>query len=72
MISRAYLSPFSDRQGDKRESWPAINTMARDLSISRSTVKRALADLERLGYIKKESAFRSNRAQSSNRYKIIR
>ena len=63
---------LSDRQGDKAETWPGINTMARDLSVSRSTVIRAIADLERLGYIKKESAFRSNGAQSSNRYRVIR
>jgi len=63
---------LSDRQGTAEKSWPGINTMARDLSMSRSTVKRALADLERLGYIIKESAFRKNGAQTSNRYKIIR
>jgi len=62
---------LSDRQGTADETWPGINTMARDLSMSRSTVKRALADLERLGYILKESAFRPNRAQTSNRYRVI-
>ena len=63
---------LSDRQGNKAETWPGINSMARDLTMSRSTVIRAIADLERLGYILKESAFRTNGAQTSNRYKVIR
>ena len=63
---------LGDRQGTRGESWPGINTMARDLSMSRSTVKRAIADLERFGYIEKQSAFRSNGAQSSNRYTVVR
>ena len=63
---------LSDRQGSKEKTWPGINTMARDLSISRSTVIRAIADLERLGYIQKEAAFRPNKAQTANRYKVIR
>jgi len=74
VLSRAksvYLY-LSDRQGIADETWPGINTMARDLSISRSTVIRALADLERLGYITKEAAFRPNKAQTANHYKVIR
>jgi DNA-binding transcriptional MocR family regulator len=64
---------LSDRQGSKEEAWPGIDKMAHDLSISRSTVIRAIADLVRLGYIEKQAAFRPNsRAQTSNRYKVIR
>ena len=63
---------LADRQGDKGETWPGINTMARDLSVSRSTVIRAIADLERLGYVEKQVAFRPNKAQTANRYKVIR
>ena len=74
VLSRAksvYLY-LSDRQGTADETWPGINTMARDLSMSRSTVIRAIADLERLWYIQKEAAFRPNKAQTANRYKVIR
>ena len=53
-------------------AWPGLNAMVRDLSMSRSTVIRAIADLERLGYIEKQAAFRSNKAQTANRYKVIR
>ena len=63
---------LSDRQGTAGETWPGINTMARDLSMSRSTVIRAIADLERLGYIQKQAALRPNKAQTANRYKVNR
>ena len=36
-----YLHDRANRDG---ESWYAIGTMAKDLSLSRSTIKRALAD----------------------------
>ena len=50
--------------------WPGIKTIAADLGISRSTVKRALADLERHGYIEKELRYRDNGSSTSNLYKI--
>jgi DNA-binding transcriptional regulator YhcF (GntR family) len=74
VLSRAnavYLY-LSDHQGTKEATWPGINTMARELTMSRNTVIRAVADLERLGYIIKESAFRPNKAQTANRYRVIR
>ena len=74
MLTRAksvYLY-LSDRQGTAGETWPGIKTMARDLSMSRSTVIRAIADLERLGYIEKQAAYRPNKAQTANRYKVNR
>lgn len=37
-----YLSDRSDREG---KCYPAIGTIARELKLSRSTVKRALTDL---------------------------
>ena len=45
-----YLSDRADQEG---YCFPAINTIARELSISRSTVKRAIQDLERHGYLGK-------------------
>ena len=64
---------LSDRQGTKEDAWPGINTMAKNLNMSRNTVIRAIADLERLGYIIKEATFRpSSGAQTTNRYKVIR
>ena len=41
-----------DRANSEGESWYAIGTIAADLGLSRSTVKRALNDLVRLGRVK--------------------
>ena len=38
-----------DRANKDGESWYAIDSIARDLHLSRSTVKRAVQDLLRLG-----------------------
>lgn len=40
-----------DRANSEGESWYAIGTIAADLGLSRSTVKRALNDLVRLGRV---------------------
>ena len=43
-----------DRANGDGESWYAIGTIATDLGLSRSTVKRALSDLVRLGKVEKQ------------------
>ena len=62
-----YLQDRSNREG---ESWYAIGTIARDLSLSRSTVKRALADLARLGRVEILPRYRENGGRSSNLYRV--
>lgn len=43
-----------DRQDKECKAWPSIKTIAADLSLSRSTVKRAIKDLEKsLSYTKR-------------------
>lgn len=59
---------LKDRSDAKGECWPAINTIARETSMSRSTVKRGIADLIRCGLLTKESRYRENGSNSSNRY----
>ena len=44
-----YLRDRSDAEG---KCWPGIKTIASDMKLSRSTVKRALHDLEQHGYLK--------------------
>ena len=44
-----------------------MNTIAADMQLSRSTVKRALHDLVRAGLIEKESRYRENGSHTSNR-----
>lgn len=54
-----------DRAGSAKQCWPGINRIAADLKLSRSTVKRALADLEAAGRVTREARFRDNGSQSS-------
>ena len=60
-----------DRMDSERKAWPGLNTIAKDLSVSRSTVKRAVKDLEKTGLIRKEPHFRENGSATSNRYYLI-
>ena len=56
-----------DRAGKGTDCWPAVNTIAADLQLSRSTVKRALHDLVKAGLIEKELRYRENGSNTSNR-----
>jgi len=62
-----YLCDRSDTEG---KCWPGIKTIAVDLKLSRSTVKRAIADLEKLGYLEKEHRYRENGSYTSNLYTV--
>ena len=60
-----------DRMDSERKAWPGLNTIAKDLSVSRSTVKRAVKDLEKAGLIRKEPHCRENGSATSNRYYLL-
>ena len=45
--------------------------MARELSLSSSTVKRAIWDLEKASLIRKEPHYRENGSVTSNRYYLL-
>ena len=62
-----YLRDRSDAEG---RCWPGIQTIASDMKLSRSTVKRALHDLEQHGYIQKDFRHRSNGSSTSNLYTV--
>ena len=59
-----------DRSNTVKTCFPSIKTISKDTKLSRSTVKRAIFDLEKKGYIEKERRFRSNGANSSNLYTL--
>ncbi len=63
---------LSDRANKDGTCFPAIRTIARDLSTSVSTVKRAIRDLERNGFIQKKQRWRENGGKSSLLYEIIK
>lgn len=62
-----YLHDRADAEG---KCWPGIKRIASDLNLSQSTVKRALADLERRGYLKKLPRYRPNGSSTSNLYSV--
>ena len=66
--AKQVLMYLHDRANQDGESWYAIGTMAKDLSLSRSTIKRALAELISQGRVKKHIRFRKNGGRTSNRY----
>jgi len=57
-----YLKDRADKDG---KCYPAIGTIGRDLKLSRSTVKRAIADLVRAGRLEKEQRWRESGGRSS-------
>jgi len=57
-----------DRCDSEKKAWPSVKRIARDLSISDKTVRRAVKDLEKAGLVRKEYAKRDNGSFTSNRY----
>ena len=68
--AKQVLVYLHDRANKDGESWYAIGTMAKDLSLSRSTIKRALAELIRQGRVEKQARFRESGGITSNCYRI--
>ena len=62
-----YLRDRSDAEG---KCWPGIKTIASDMKLSRSTVKRAVSDLEKAGYLVKVPRYRPNGSSTSNLYTV--
>ena len=58
---------LKDRAGKGQGCWPAVKTIASDLDLSRSTIKRALHDLTKAGLVEKETRYRENGSHTSNR-----
>jgi GntR family transcriptional regulator len=61
---------LSDRADKNGECWPAIPTIASDLKLSQSTVRRALHDLRKAGLVSTEQRYREKGGKSSLLYKI--
>lgn len=64
-----YLKDRSNREGT---CYPAIGTIAGELNLSVSTVKRAITDLEKNGFIRKKQRWRDNGGRSSLLFEIIK
>ena len=62
-----YLKDHANKEGI---CWPGIKTIAAGVSLSRSTVKRALDDLVRAGLVEKSNRWRGHGSLSSNLYRL--
>ena len=51
--ARTVYMYLRDRGDAQQKCWPSIKTIATDLHLSRSTVKRALGELEQHGYLER-------------------
>ena len=60
-----------DRRDVEGKAWPSVKRIAKDLSISEKTARRAIQDLEKAGLIRKEYAYRPNGSHTSNRYYLL-
>ena len=61
-----------DRSAAAGSCWPGVKTIGSDLRLSRSTVKRALKELERTGWIRRQPRYRENGSSTSNLYTLLR
>ena len=64
-----YLLDRADKNGS---CFPAVSTISQDLKMSKSTIKRAIADLEQANFIRHERRFRQSGGNSSNLYFVER
>ena len=64
--AKAVYIYLRDRMNAERTCWYAVSTIAADLGLSRSTVKRALHDLEHAGLVEKKRRYRENGSYTSN------
>lgn len=60
-----------DRANKEGFCWPAVPTMARELKMSESTIRRALRDLVREGFLVIEERQRESGADSSNKFTLL-
>lgn len=64
-----YLAERADREG---KCWPAVPTIARELRLSPTTVRRAVRDLRKAGLIRTEQRYRDSGGKSSLLYVLLR
>ena len=53
------------RANSDGQCWPSEHRIGRDLSMSKSTVRRALQDLTAAGYLRSEQTYRKSGAKST-------
>lgn len=61
---------LADRMNKAGECWPAIPTIARELKLSQSTVRRALQDLRKAELLETEQRYRAKGGKSSLLFRL--
>ena len=61
---------LADRTNENNECWPAIPTIAADLKLSASTVRRGIRDLKKAGFIETEQRYRKKGGKSSLLFRL--
>ncbi|MBR5947707.1 MAG: helix-turn-helix domain-containing protein [Clostridia bacterium] len=61
---------LADRANKDGECWPAIPTIAKELKLSQTTVRRALNDLRKAGLLQTEQRYRKSGGKSSLLYML--
>lgn len=61
---------LADRTKENNECWPAIPTIASDLKLSPSTVRRGIRDLKKAGLLETEQQYRKNGGKSSLLFRL--
>ena len=68
--ARAVYMYLRDRADAEGKCWPGLKTIAGALKLSVATVQRALADLEKAGYVTRTNRYRPNGGKTSNLYMV--
>lgn len=61
---------LADRTNENNECWPAIPTIASDLKLSPSTVRRGIRDLKKAGPLATEQRYRKKGGKSSLLFRL--
>lgn len=61
---------LDDRANRERQCWPAIPTIAQDLRLSQTTVRRALHDLRSVGLVTTEQRYYPKGGKSTLLYTL--
>ena len=64
-----YIIYLADRTKENNECWPAIPTIAADLKLSASTVRRGIRDLKKAGLLETEQRYRKKGGKSRLLYR---
>lgn len=67
----AVYANLKSRKGNKRTAWPSHSTIAKETSMSQSTVKTCIKELQSLGLIEVSHRYLGPGKQTSNEYRIF-